>query len=168
MAVCIRAEPRPTADVDVAVAVRDDDTATALVADLGSRGYRMQATIPQEDVCRIATVRLSLTVGDGDVTIDLFFASSGVEAEVVAGATPCEVAPGLVLPVASLAHLIAAKLCWRSSDKRTRDLRALIARADSADIDEVHRLAAVITERGYHRGRDLEAVLAGWLTEVAT
>ncbi len=167
MAVCIRAEPRPTSDVDIAIAVADDAAATSLVARLESDGYRVLESIPHDDTGRIATTRLSLIVSDAEVTIDLFFASSGVEAEVVADATRCKVTPGLVVPVSSVGHLIAVKLCWRPSEKRTRDLRALITAASAADLEDAHRLATLITERGYHRGRDLQMTMTDWITQAA-
>jgi hypothetical protein len=39
----------------------------------------------------------------------------------------------------------------------------LIERADAEDLEDARHLIALITERGYHRGRDLGAALDGWL-----
>ena len=163
LAVCARAEPRPTADIDIAVAVPDDATAKARVDDLLAAGYRSRESILHDQTGRLATVRLLSRVAGEDVAVDLFFASSGVEAEVVGAAESLEVPPGLTIPVARIGHLIAVKLCWRRSEKRDRDLRTLIERADAEDLEDARHLIALITERGYHRGRDLGAALDSWL-----
>ena len=166
LAVCARAEPRPTADIDIAIAVPDDATAKALVGDLLAAGYQSRESIVHDQTGRLATVRL-LSPGPGrDVAVDLFFASSGVETETVEAAEPLEVPPGLTVPVARTGHLIAVKLCWRQSAKRDRDLRTLIARADAEDLQDARHLIATITERGYHRGRNLGAALDTWLGTV--
>jgi hypothetical protein len=163
LAVCARAEPRPTADIDIAVAVPDDAAAKARVGDLLAAGYRSRESILHDQTGRLATVRLLSPVAGEDVAVDLFFASSGVEAEVVGAAESLEVPPGLTIPVARIGHLIAVKLCWRRSEKRDRDLRTLIERADAEDLEDARHLIALITERGYHRGRDLGAALGSWL-----
>ncbi len=163
LAVCVRAEPRPTADIDIAVAVPDDATAKARVGDLLAVGYRSRESIVHDETGRLATVRLLWPLAREDVAVDLFFASSGVEAEVVNAAELLEVPPGVTVPVARIGHLIAVKLCWRPSEKRDRDLRTLIERADAEDLDDARQLIASITERGYHRGRDLRAALDTWL-----
>jgi hypothetical protein len=162
LAVCARAEPRPTADIDIAVAVPDDATATARVDGLLAAGYRSRESIVHGQTGRLATVRLLSAVSGEDVAVDLFFASSGVEAEVVAAAESLEVLPGLTIPVARIGHLIAVKMIWRRSEKRDRDLRALIKRADDDDLEEARQMIALITERGYHRGRDLGTALDSW------
>ena len=146
---------------DIAVAVPDDASAKACVDDLLAVGYRLKESIVHDQTGRLATVRLS--AADEDVPVDLFFASSGVEAEVVGAAEPMEVTPGLTVPVARIGHLIAVKFCWRPSEKRDRDLRTLIERADVEDLEDARHLIASITQRGYHRGRDLGAALDSWL-----
>ncbi|MEQ4210251.1 nucleotidyl transferase AbiEii/AbiGii toxin family protein [Actinopolymorpha sp. B9G3] len=131
LAVCARAEPRPTADIDIAVAAADDAAAKARVRDLLAAGYRSRESILHDQTGRLATVRLLSPVAGEDVGVDLFFASSGVEPEVVGAAESLEVPPGLTIPVARIGDLIAVKLCWRRSEKRDRDLRTLIERADA-------------------------------------
>lgn len=158
LAVCARAAPRPTADIDVAVAVPDDATAQTQVDALLAAGHRWRESVVHDETGRLATVRLESTVGEG-VVLDLFFASSGVEDEVVGAAEPLEVLPGLTIPVARIGHLIAVKFLWRPSEKRDRDLHTLIERADAEDLEDARRLIASITRRGYHRGRDLRAAL---------
>lgn len=76
-AVSARTEPRFTRDVDMAVAVDDDVAAEAIVRSFLGAGYGLLATIEQQSG-RLATVRLaSPQGGDGEVVVDLLFASSG-------------------------------------------------------------------------------------------
>ncbi|HEV7758340.1 MAG TPA: hypothetical protein VGO78_05105, partial [Acidimicrobiales bacterium] len=84
--------------MDVAVAVNGDAEAEALVLDLGNRGYRVGAIVEQEAIGRLSTARLQSPVG-GEVTlfVDLLFASSGIEREIVRDADLLEVLPGLRL-----------------------------------------------------------------------
>ncbi|MBO0812575.1 MAG: hypothetical protein J2P23_11095 [Microlunatus sp.] len=168
LAVCARADLRPTADIDIAVAVPDDATAEARVSDLLAAGYRPRESIVHNQTGRLATVRLLSPAASQSMAVDLFFASSGVETEIVAAAEPLEIQPGLAIPVARIGHLIAVKLCWRRSAKRDRDLRTLIQRADAEDLQDARHLIASITERGYHRGRDLAAALDTWLVAQRT
>jgi predicted nucleotidyltransferase len=158
--VSIRCEPRFTRDIDLVVAGATDDAAEAVVRTLVQVGYRLLATVEQEAAGRLATVRLALGVR-GDV-VDLLFASSGIEDEIVAAADRIEVLPALVLPVATIGHLIALKLL--ATDDRTRpqdavDLRALITAADDADVAAAREAVGLIEDRGYARGRDLGAAL---------
>ena len=82
LAVSIRAEPRLTRDADVAVSVKDDAQAEAVIRQLIVRGYRPGATIEHETTRRLAAIRL--THDDRPATVvDLLFASSGVEPEIV-------------------------------------------------------------------------------------
>ena len=81
LAVSARAEPRNTRDVDVALAVTDDAAAERLVADLRARGYEVTALVEQTAIGRLATARL--LPDDRGAIVDLLFASSGVEDEVV-------------------------------------------------------------------------------------
>ncbi|MFF0342296.1 nucleotidyl transferase AbiEii/AbiGii toxin family protein [Kribbella sp. NPDC004875] len=164
LALCVRAEPRPTADIDIAVAVPDDATAKACVDDLLAAGYRLSEEIVHDQTGRLATVRLDCPAVHEDVGLDLFFASCGVEAEVVGAAEPLQVPPGLSIPVARVGHLIAVKLLWRSGEKRDRDLRTLLRHANAEDLEEARHLMALIAQRGHHRGRDLGAALENWLS----
>ena len=91
--------------MDVVVAVIDDRAAEQNVHDLVADGYRLLASVEQEAVGRLATVRLSPVAGD--VVVDVLFASSGIEPEIVRSAEAIEILPGLVVPVARTGHLIA-------------------------------------------------------------
>jgi hypothetical protein len=160
LAVSARTEPRFTRDVDLAVAVTDDVTAEKLVRELVAAGYRAGATVEQEAVGRLAGVRLDAP-GEGGV-VDLLFAASGIEPEVVASAERLELLPGLMAPVARVGHLVALKLLARDDELRPLDAVDLAALRAVADAEE-RRLAdaavGLITERGFARGRDLRAAL---------
>jgi predicted nucleotidyltransferase len=157
-AVSVRAEPRFTRDLDLAVAVADDHAAEAAVRDLVGRGYRIVATVEHEASARLATVRLELPQ-DGEIA-DLLFASSGIEHEIVDAAEVIEVLPGLDLAVARTGHLIAIKLLARDDETRPQDaadLRALVSVADEAELALAHEAVTLIEQRGYNRGRSLGA-----------
>lgn len=160
LAVSVRAEPRLTRDVDVAVSVSDDSEAEEIVRNLAARGYRPDL-VQEHERGRLATVRL--TNPESPIVTDLLFASSGIEPEVVAGAEVLEVLPGFEIPVATIGHLMALKLLAR--DDRVRpadadDLRALGALAEATDWDVARSAVNLIHQRGYARGRDLEATLS--------
>jgi hypothetical protein len=102
LAISVRSVPRFTKDLDFAVAVAGDPEAEDVVHRLGGRGYRPVEVLEQEYVERMSGVRLER--GGSDVVVDLLFASSGIEGEVVAGATRLEVLPQLTAPVATTGH----------------------------------------------------------------
>jgi hypothetical protein len=160
-AVSARAEPRFTRDVDVAVMVDDDAGAEALVRSLMADGYRVVASIEHDGSGRLATVRLGCPVGSGeDVILDLLFASSGIEPEIVRAAETAEIVAGLVLPIATTGHLIALKLLARDDQHRPQDLadlNALSAVATPDDFTAAREAAVLISQRGFDRGRDLRA-----------
>jgi hypothetical protein len=162
LAVGIRSEPRFTRDADLAVAVESDAEAEAIVHGFLSSGFRVLTTLEQEVTGRLATVRL-LAPGEseGRFVIDLLFASSGIEPEIVAGATVEGLEPGLSLPVASAAHLVAMKVL-SENDSRFQDradLIALLADAPPEVIRTAREALDLITQRGTHRGKDLQATL---------
>lgn len=161
-AVSARAEPRFTRDIDVAVMVDDDLDGERLVRSLLASRYRPLASVEQDETGRLATVRLGCPLGDGDVVVDLLFASSGIEPEITRGAEVTEVVPGLSLPIATTGHLIALKLLARDDQARPQDLadlRALRAVATAADLGAARAAVGLITARGFDRGRDLTAAL---------
>jgi hypothetical protein len=165
-AVSARAEPRFTRDVDIAVAVADDSVAEELVRDLLGDGYSLLGTIEHESG-RLATARLARNVDGVDVVVDLLFASSGIEPEIVAMAETIEIAPGLPLPVATTGHLIALKLLARDDDTRPQDLADLLALrevASRADLELARAALILITDRGFSRDRDLIVALNDLIT----
>lgn len=159
LAVVVRGEPRFTRDADLAVVVGDDAEAESLVRWLQGQRYQVLATVEQQATGRLATVRLIPPGEDAEgIVLDLLFASSGIEPEVVAASEVLEVLPGLNLPVARTSHLIALKVLSRDDLRRPTDLadlRSLIDRASSEDLQEAEQLLSLITQRGYHRDRDL-------------
>jgi hypothetical protein len=158
LAVSVRAEPRFTRDIDLALAVEGDAQAEAVVHRLTRSGYRVIASLEQEVARRLATVRLE-TPGEGPagIVVDLLFSSSGVEREIVAAADPIEVLPGLRVAVARHGHLLALKLLSESAGRPqdAADIAALLGSADPSDVMEARELARLIMRRGYARGRDL-------------
>jgi hypothetical protein len=87
----------------------------------------------------MATARLIPPGGEAaDVVIDLLFASSGIEAELVAAAESLEVFPDIRVPVPRVGHL---------------------AVADHAEFERAREALRLIRARGFHRGRDLLAAL---------
>jgi predicted nucleotidyltransferase len=166
LAVSARTEPRFTRDADLAVAVQTDAEAERLIRVLQSVGYRVQTLIEQQAAGRLATVRLTRSVEPADPVIDLLFASSGIEAEVVAEAEVIELLPNLRIPVATTAHLVALKALARDDVNRPQDagdLRALLRVASNDDIARARTALASIEERGFQRGRDLQAEFAALL-----
>ncbi len=162
LAVSVRTEPRFTRDADLVVAVADDREAEHLVRQLQSDGYGVTALIEQEALRRLATVRLKPPHSADVSVIDLLFASSGIEAEIVADAEPIELLPSLTVPVARVGHLIALKVLARDDLERPQDLidlRALLKDAAPADLELARHAITLITSRGYHRERDLARAL---------
>jgi hypothetical protein len=163
LAVSVRAVPRFTKDLDFAVAVAGDDEAEDVVHRLGGRGYRPVELLEQEYVKRMSGVRL--VVGGSDVVVDLLFASSGIESEVVAAAARLEVLPQLTAPVATTGHLIALKvLAGRNQD--LTDLGALLPSASAADLDVARSAVRLIQARGFNREQDVVADLDKLIAEM--
>ena len=158
LAVSARTEPRFTRDADLAVALASDAEAEALIHELRARDYRIEAIVEQEAVGRLATVRLTLSSELRAPVIDLLFASSGIEPEVVAEAEPIELLPNLTMGVARTGHLIALKVLSRDDVSRPQDLvdlRALLRVASPAELGRARDSLALIAARGYHRDREL-------------
>lgn len=159
LAVSVRTEPRFTRDVDLAMAVEDDDAAEQVVAALGARGWRLVEALEQEDADRLAAARFSDGTSSIGPVVDLLFASSGVEDEVVSRAEVLEVLPGIRVPVATAADLVVLKLLSVSDERLQdeQDLRALVAVLTTADVEAARDAAALVMRRGYGRGRDILA-----------
>jgi|GEM_PF-218224 len=160
-AVAARTEPRFTEDVDLAVWVADDRDAQQLVFTLAQRGWKMQSAVEQLARRRLATVRLSPPGEKTDVLVDLLFASSGIEPETVAAATPMRLLEIAALPVATVGHLIAMKVL---SESKTRlqdriDLEKLLAVATPAELAVAEESLHLVTSRGFARRKKLLAIL---------
>lgn len=158
LAVSARTEPRFTRDADFAVALANDAEAEALVDTLRAGNYGIAAIVEQEAVGRLATVRLTRSDERQAPVIDLLFASSGVEREVVEEAESIELLSGLTLGVARTGHLLALKVLSRDDIARPQDagdLRALLRVASADELARARRAVALIVARGFHRSRDL-------------
>ncbi len=168
LAVSARAEPRTTRDVDVAVGVVDDAEAERILFRLQGHGLVVVSVVEQTARKRLATARLR-PAGEAPhgLLLDLLFASSGIEAEIVASADEIEVLPGLTIPIARTGHLVALKALARNDRDRPQDLddiRALLRGASRVDVEDARGAVRWIEERGYSRGRrlaeELEELLA--------
>jgi hypothetical protein len=163
LAVSARTIPRFTKDLDFAVAVASDAEAEDVVHRLGSHGYKPIEILEQDYVERLSGVRLAHS--GSDVVVDLLFASSGIENEVVASADHLEVLPRLTAPVATTGHLIALKvLAGRSQD--LTDLGYLIPAASSSELHAARAAVKLIQERGFNRGQDVVADLETLIGEM--
>lgn len=164
LAVSVRAEVRFTRDVDLAVAVVDDADAEALVAALSGTGYTAVATVEQDAVGRLSTVRMLSPDG---VKVDLLFASSGIESEIVARASVVFVPSVGAVPVAEAEELLAMKtlsLTPRRLQDRI-DAQRLISRNPDLDLARVRANLDLISERGFARGEKLHDKLDSVLAE---
>jgi len=118
--------------------------------------------LEQEKTGRIATVRLTRD-SERSVYIDLLFASSGIEPEIVAAAEELAVLEEVTVRVATRAHLIAMKVLARDDRNRPQDfddLRVLLAEASADELNSVRGALALVEERGFNRGRRLGEDLA--------
>lgn len=157
LAVSARSRPRVTGDVDVAVPAADDVAAEAIVHALTRQGYRVRTLIEHRSTGRMATVRFDPPDPKAQgVLVDLLFAASGIETEVVAHASACEFTGG-PLPTATLGHLIAMKLLSEAPHRPddASDLIAMLSVASPRDLSTARAAARLISARGYAPRRDL-------------
>lgn len=166
LAVSVRAGPRFTRDIDLAVSVADDAAAESLVRDLQARGFHLVLSLEQVALGRLATVRL-LPPGEPaeGVVVDLLFASSGIESDVCREAERLEVIPGLIVPVAQAGHLVAMKILAEGPGRPqdAMDLQALVTGMAATDRATALEAIARIEAVGAHRGKQLRAEADRWL-----
>jgi predicted nucleotidyltransferase len=169
LAVSARSEPRFTRDLDLAVVVSGDPDAEGLIHELQRRGYQLAAIVEQQATGRLATARLiPQEEGAAGIVVDLLFASSGIELEIVSSAETLPLFRDLPVPVATVGHLIALKVLARDDTLRPQDradLVALVRAADPGDLARAREAVSLIQQRGFHRGRDLSADLRQILGE---
>lgn len=104
MAVSARSVSRFTSDFDVAVAVTSEAEAEGIVASLLKRGYSLNVVLEDEATHHLATVRLNCPPPEAaPLLLDLLFATSGIEAEIVKAATVETVLPASACPWPALA-----------------------------------------------------------------
>lgn len=147
-AVSLRGEPRTTKDLDVAIAVTGNRQAESVVRDFTSRGYRLDAVREHLELNRLVSVGLvTRTPETRGIVVDVMFASSGIEEEVVAAADVIEILPGVAGPVATTAHLLALKtLAGRAKD--VTDFATLTQYASERDLLEAREALELIARRG--------------------
>ena len=166
LAVSVRADPRFTRDIDLAVSVADDGAAESLVRDLKARGFHLVLSLEQAALGRLATVRM-LPPGEPaeGVVVDLLFASSGIESEICREAERLEVIPGLIVPVARAGHLVAMKILAAGPGRPqdAMDLQALVTGMAATDRATALEAIARIEAVGAHRGKQLRAEAERWL-----
>lgn len=158
LAISALLEPRFTRDVDLAVAVADDASAESLVLRFRHRGFQIHAVLEQEATGRLATVRLETPAGEDGPLVDFLFASCGIEPEVAAAAERIEIASGISVPVACLGHLLAMKVLARDDERRPQDLidiRNILKAISREELEQARSALTLITERGFHRQKDL-------------
>lgn len=166
LAVSIYVEPRFTRDIDIVLAVDDDQHAERFIVAWRQRGFTIDTIIEQDAVDRLATVR-TYRIGDPEgIIIDLLFASSGIEPEITQQAQIIEIIANLPIPVARPGHLFALKTL--SSDPATRpldavDLQNLKSIMTEAENHAARDAARLIQSRGYHRDRDVPSMVEKFL-----
>lgn len=163
LAVSAWTEPRFTRDVDLAVAVQTDADAERIIRQIRADGYRLLAAVEQTATGRLSTVRL-LPPGESEegVIVDLLFASSGIESEIVDAAALIDIGAGAPVRVARVGHLIALKLLAHDPVARPQDgldLRALRGALDSEEEERARQACELIAQRGFSRGRNLLELL---------
>lgn len=169
LAVGAHTEPRFTKDVDLAVDVASDRDAEQLIQSLFGRGFGLVAQLENRHSRRLRAVRLELVRMEDSPIVDLLFAASGIESEVVETAVERPVFSGVAVKVARPVDLIAMKLLAMESPNRKFDridVEALLSVIDETDLAEVRDRLLLITERGWNRDRDLESDLDRLLADV--
>jgi hypothetical protein len=159
LALAVRAEPRFTSDVDMAIAVQDDSQAERVVFELRQRGYEVLAVLDHKHAKRLSTVRLRPPDStDSKFIVDLLFASCGIEPEIVAAAEPVRVFPQCVVSVARREHLLVMKLLAHDEKRRPQDrvdAIELLRRCSASELEAARLAARRVQELGFARDKDL-------------
>lgn len=157
LAVSFRTIERATRDIDLAIAAKDDQEAEQIIYALKNLGFSPDVLINHKKHNRIATIRL-LSQGRDGFYLDLLFASSGIEEEIIQLAGKIEILPKISIKVASISGLIALKILSANEDDRIQDLvdlKNLFSSANSQDLLESQNLLRLITQRDFNRNKDL-------------
>ena len=166
LAVSIRSEVRFTRDVDFAISVASDEEAEQVVFALSRRQYRPVTMVEHQSAGRLATARLRSPEG---ITVDLLFASTGIEPEIVKRATIVDV-PGLGdTNVARAEELLAMKILSMSAERLQDRMDAQNLLLFNQDIhqESVRENLRLITAREYHRGKNLLKLLEALVAELS-
>jgi len=170
LAVSVRSEPRTTKDIDLLVAPQSSSSSdpmeqTGSIAErLEKLGYRnLQILMHMEPTHRLG-MRVELPeVSKGSIPIDILEKTCGIESEIVLDAEPIEIFPRVIVPVASLAHLLAMKVLSNNDSDRLRDqvdIQQLLNHATKQDIDKARSSLDLIQQRGFSRGKELNKEFA--------
>lgn len=161
LAASVYTEPRTTKDIDLLISVSGDTDSVELRRFLKARGYWGESVLIHALRTFRMGWRLMMPPSSGiSIPVDILSSVCGLEAEVVQGAVNFEILPGIVLPVASLSHLIAMKHISQNDTDRIQDradLLALLKVATSKDIDLARSVVGRISGSLYAQGRDLIA-----------
>ena len=165
LAVSVRGEVRTTRDVDIAVVISDDAELEELAASLRPAGYRVIATVEQESLGRLGTLRLASPTG---IVVDLLAATCGIELEIVEAATSVDFKGVGMIPVANAEDLLAMKLLSArpGRERDCNDARGLVQINAALDFGFVRDRLRLMTARGYARKQDLLAKLDKLLGEI--
>lgn len=167
IAVSFHTIERFTKDIDLVVTVADDADAESLVHGLTQLGYEVAELIEHDTKDRLATARM-VSLGRPPMRIDLIFAFSGIESEVVQTAEEGNILPGIHVPIATIPSLIAMKILaadWKRRPQDILDLQHLINNATHEEIETAHELLKLITARGFNRNKDLQKDLDGYIAQ---
>ena len=160
LAVSTHANPRFTNDIDISVSVSSDREVENIVFQLQQRQWKAEQILEEENKSYISTVRF-IHLQYPDIFVDLLFASSGIETEIVEEAFLLEALPSLKIKVAQIGHLLALKVLSEGPGREqdTLDIRALLKEAEPSDIEKAKEASALIMSRGFNRNRDLLELL---------
>lgn len=169
LAVSFQAMERLTKDLDLVVAVQDDQESQKIVFEFSQLGYLTADVFEHEDSKRMATVRM-ISPGINPMYVDLLFASSGIENEIVDTAEEGHLFSNINVRVATISSLIALKVlsARESRMKDIVDLQSLLEVASPNDIDSSRHLLDLITARGFDRGKDLQGDLDRYIAQFKT
>jgi hypothetical protein len=152
---------RTTKDIDLAIMTDSDRESEKIIQQLFAYGFTQKAILEHQPSGRLATIRLNSPRlhNYGSVVVDLLFASSGIENEIVHEAKSHELTPNLTVNIASVVHLITMKVLAFDPFSRAQDgadIMALLKLLNDEEIAKVKVNLELITERGFERGKDLQ------------
>ena len=167
LAVSVHTQPRTTKDIDFAILIESADDQDELVKKLLARGYTDQEILMHLEPTHRLGFRVRIASEKIDsVAIDLLTSSSGIEREVIQSAIAIEIWPGLFVPVAIRAHLLAMKVLSQNDSERLHDrvdIQQLLIGITTDELKTARKALSLITERGFSRGKNLEAELIAML-----
>lgn len=132
LAVSLRTEPRTTTSVDALVAVKNPDEFDRLADRLHTVGSVGVCHWESLDTGRVSLIRSHFLGSARGVKLNLLAVWGGIGQRIVAASTPLDA--GVIVPVASLGHLLALKtLAGRDQD--LRDFPPLLSSAKTSNVN---------------------------------